>query len=115
MTLCERAWAFRTGDASAGATKSRQGTATASAAVTFLIREGATGIKFTGTGQEGTRSKTIAKSSIYGDSQPFCDGGRGGAGRSDGRPAARPSRTSRKTYRPPALPATESLWRRHQS
>src|ERR1700746_265174 len=53
VTLCAggREWAFRTGEASAVATKSKQGTATANAVVTFLIRDGTTGIKFTRTGQ----------------------------------------------------------------
>src|SRR5205823_9164350 len=60
-TLCAREWAFRTGEASAGAMKSRQATATASAAVTCLIFEGATGIKFTCTGQAGTMADNYSR------------------------------------------------------
>ncbi len=61
VTLCDRVCAFRTGEASAGDTKSKHGTATASAAVTFLNREGTTSIKFTRTGQAGTMAENYSK------------------------------------------------------
>jgi hypothetical protein len=63
-----REWAFRTGEASAVATKSKQGMAMANAVVTFLIVDGTNSIKSTCTGKPAQWLKTIAESMLYGNS-----------------------------------------------